>query len=298
MADALISVLLVEDNSVEARLLRGVLVNVRPQCIRLYQVVCLEDALHSLEGNHFDIVLLDLSLPDSRGIETFLHVNSSLSETPVIVLCDGEDETIASKAVQLGAQDYLRKSEVNQSLLLHAIRNAIARHCMQHMLRTMSLLDDLTGLYNHRGFFTLAEQQFKIAQRAKHNIAIVFADLDGLKEVNDDHGHHHGDQMLKKMAEILRTTFRSSDILARLGGDEFAVMIVDASPGAVDVILGRLQQHIDEYNLTNHGRYPLSISLGLVYSDCHHPVTLHDLLTRADALMYVQKRGKRLRVSA
>ncbi len=292
MTDAPIAILLVENNPVEAGLLRGTFAGMRAPRCTLQTASCLEEAFASLEAGHFDLVLLDLSLPESSGLETFLRLQHALRETPVIVLVGDEEEMLAVSAVQLGAQEYLFKSEVNGRLLIRAIRNAIARHRTQCILLSMSLLDDLTGLYNHRGFFMLAEQQLKISSRAQRSFALVFADVDELKQINDDYGHQQGDRALIATAELLRGTFRASDILARIGGDEFVIMVVDVAQDAVEGILQRLQVQMYEYNRAHNG-HPLSLSLGVVYSDCRRPVVLRELLTSADTLMYEQKRGKR-----
>jgi len=293
MSDNAISILLVEDNPGDARLLRELLAEVHTQYFTVKVVQRLREAKCCLVDDRFDIILLDLSLPDSIGFDTFHHLHQQAADTPIIVLTGMNDETLALKAVQSGAQDYLIKGEVSHQLLARAIRYGIERHRMQRMLHSMSLLDNLTGLYNHRGFYTLAEQQMKIAQRTHREIALLFADLDGLKLINDSGGHQQGDLVLAKTAEILKHTFRYSDIVARLGGDEFAVLVIDAPWKNVQTILLRLQHNIDAYNLENGSQYPLSLSYGMAHVPSQEPITLTELITRADVLMYEQKRGKR-----
>ncbi|MCX7766224.1 MAG: diguanylate cyclase, partial [Candidatus Sumerlaeia bacterium] len=133
------------------------------------------------------------------------------------------------------------------------IEDITERKWLEEELRALSLNDALTGLYNRRGFFTLAEQQLKIAQRTRQGLLLMFADLDGLKWINDHLGHQEGDRALVTVAKILKECFRSSDIIARLGGDEFAVLAVASRKEGTATILERLQKKIAEYNQQDSG---------------------------------------------
>jgi diguanylate cyclase (GGDEF)-like protein len=160
-------------------------------------------------------------------------------------------------------------------------------------LRALSLVDELTGLYNRRGFLTLAEQQVKIANRAQRGLLLLFADLDRLKWINDTLGHAEGDRAIQEAAAIMKHCFRESDIVARLGGDEFAVLAVEAGDAPPELFTTRLQQCLDAHNASASLRYALSLSVGVVTYDPNHPCPIDELLTRADALMYDQKRNKK-----
>jgi diguanylate cyclase (GGDEF)-like protein/PAS domain S-box-containing protein len=173
------------------------------------------------------------------------------------------------------------------------LRDVTERKRMEEELRSMSLRDELTGLYNRRGFVTLAAQELKMADRLKRGIFILYADLDGLKGINDAWGHKEGDRVLKETAVILKKTFRNSDIIARIGGDEFVIVPIGTAGDNLDVITSRLQKNIDIQNKKSHLNYILSLSVGIAYYDPEHPVTIEELLTTADALMYDQKRNKR-----
>jgi diguanylate cyclase (GGDEF)-like protein/PAS domain S-box-containing protein len=167
------------------------------------------------------------------------------------------------------------------------------RNRVQEALRSLSLHDELTGLFNRRGFIMHAEQQLKLARRIDGELLLVFADLDGLKPINDVLGHKAGDDAIRDTAEVLRHSFRDSDILARLGGDEFAVLATGTDGHAIDVIHHRLQKHIDEHNGRGERPYRLSLSVGIVPYDPAQPAPVSELLTRADAAMYANKRDKR-----
>jgi diguanylate cyclase (GGDEF)-like protein/PAS domain S-box-containing protein len=163
---------------------------------------------------------------------------------------------------------------------------------MEEEIREMSLRDWLTGLHNRRGFVTLAEQQFKASNRTKTQLQLVFTDVDGLKWINDNLGHEEGDKALIDTAQILRQTFRESDIIARLGGDEFAILAIDTADSNPEAFAKRLQQNLDACNAKQGCRYKLAMSWGAAIYDPESPLSLDELMSSADELMYAQKRSK------
>jgi diguanylate cyclase (GGDEF)-like protein len=157
----------------------------------------------------------------------------------------------------------------------------------------MSLTDELTGLNNRRGFFTLAEQQLKIANRSKKEMFLLYADLDGLKIINDTFGHDEGDKALVETAALLRDAFRESDIIARMGGDEFVVLAVDVSDARPATMAQRIREKFAERNARPGQRFVLSISQGMVCYDPEKPCSAPDLVSSADKLMYEEKVAKK-----
>ncbi|RMF90721.1 MAG: sensor domain-containing diguanylate cyclase [Nitrospinota bacterium] len=164
---------------------------------------------------------------------------------------------------------------------------------LRERLRSLVLIDDLTGLYNRRGFLTLAEQQLKVAQRKKQGLVLVFTDLDDLKQINDTFGHQEGDRALVDVATILKATFRQSDIIARLGGDEFVVLALEAHASRTEALTTRLQKNIKKHNTHAQRPYTLSMSIGTVRYNPEFPCSIEDLLAQADAHMYARKQNKR-----
>jgi diguanylate cyclase (GGDEF)-like protein/PAS domain S-box-containing protein len=161
-------------------------------------------------------------------------------------------------------------------------------------MRNLSLTDELTGLYNQRGFLALAEQQLRAARRTGQTCSLLYADMDGLKQVNDTYGHQEGSRTLQRLAEILRRSFRGSDIVARLGGDEFAVLMADTTPGSVEIVLARLGELLLNYNLRGLHDYRLSLSVGTVCVNPADGSSLAELLSKADQAMYENKKRKLL----
>lgn len=173
-------------------------------------------------------------------------------------------------------------------------KNISDRRQMENELRALSLTDELTGLYNRRGFLTLAEQQLRIATRLKKRVYLLAADLDDLKIINDTFGHQEGDSALIETANILRDNFRESDIIARIGGDEFVVMPIEMTEDRSEIILERLGRGFEKNNQKNSLRYRISISVGVTWYDPAEPVSIDQMLATADNSMYEQKKLRKL----
>jgi diguanylate cyclase (GGDEF)-like protein len=165
-------------------------------------------------------------------------------------------------------------------------------HKREESLLTLSLTDELTDLYNRRRFFVLTEQHLKVAIRTKRRLLLLYIDMDDLKWINDHGGHNEGDKALIALASILKKTFRESDIIARIGGDEFVVLL--ESPDEKDeMLITRLYENISDYNAKVFQDYKLSVSVGAAQFDPEYPISIDELLSKADALMYAQKRKRR-----
>jgi diguanylate cyclase (GGDEF)-like protein/PAS domain S-box-containing protein len=164
---------------------------------------------------------------------------------------------------------------------------------MEEELRTLSLIDELTGLYNRRGFFTLVEQLFKQAKRTKKGILMLYADIDNMKNINDVFGHKEGDTALKGIADILKTNYRESDIIARIGGDEFIVIPVGTIGDNIQKITDRLEKKLEVYNSEIKLKYKLSLSMGVAFYDPQNPCSVEELLNQGDKQMYKHKQARK-----
>ncbi len=414
--DQRLSVLLVEDSAGDARLIQELLRD--HSTLRLVWVETLAAGLARLAQSAVDLVLLDLALPDSQGLDTVTRVVRDHPALPVIVLTGREDDGVALAALTAGAEDYLVKGAIEPGMLVRSIQYAyerkraevalreaneftnqillniqegivvydrelrhrvwnpfmealsgvpaahvVGRHVLEispllgqaivvaalrraldgevvtipeipyrrpdstregwtlatfgplrdaqgaiigaignvqditlrkeaeEVLRSLSTMDELTGLYNRRGFLTLAAQYLEMADRNRKAVLLVFTDLDGLKAINDSQGHRAGDQALRDVATVLKQTFRASDVLARLGGDEFAILAMETPMTKTEEVLARLDRSLQAHNAS--ATFPLSLSLGIACYDWEHRCSLEELLARADAAMYEQKREKK-----
>ena len=173
------------------------------------------------------------------------------------------------------------------------IRDISERKRAEALLRLLSLTDELTGLYNRRGFLMLAEQQLRMAARTKHRMYLVFVDLDGMKWINDTLGHQEGDRAIREAAALLKHTYRESDIIARIGGDEFAVLVSEGRKDDAAVLTVRLEKNLAQRQAKPDQSFTLSLSIGIVTCDAENPCSLDTLLDQADREMYEQKQRKK-----
>ena len=230
MEDKVVKVLLVEDNPGDARLIREMLAEAKGTRFNLERVDRLSMGLERLAAGGFGVALLDLSLPDSSGLDTFARVYAQAPQVPTIVLTGLADEALALKAVREGAQDYLVKGQVDSPLLVRAIRYAIERKKLEEAIRQLAYHDSLTGLPNRTLFNDRLAVALAHARRNREKLAVMLLDLDQFKEVNDTLGHSVGDQLLRAVGHRLRSLLRESDTIARMGGDEFMLLLPGITP--------------------------------------------------------------------
>lgn len=393
------TILLIEDNPDDALILKDALMGSGQQLFRVIDADCLKKGLDILTEGGIDIILLNLNLSDSSGLDTLRSVQSHSSNLPIVVINGSPDEALALDAVKQGAQDYLVKGEADRQMLVRALSLAIERYhlnddmrnkgiqtrsiidsssdsivivdgdgticfvnpaaetlfgrsaekllgspfgflitsdesieieilhpdfanavvemrtteifwdgkpaCMaslrditersiQHSrVKTESLTDSLTNLYNRRAFFNIGEHHLKLLQRTNTCLTILYLDLDGLKQINDQHGHSAGDQALQATASILKSAFRETDIIARLGGDEFAILAIGTTKDVADKLTARLEQGIISYNQMKKNPFLISISWGISVALPSQNFTLEEYLNLADSQMYAQKTSKK-----
>jgi len=168
---------------------------------------------------------------------------------------------------------------------------AVEKSMLDREIRSLAITDDLTGFFNRRGFLAAAAQQLKLAHRDRLNVLLLFCDVDDLKGINDRFGHREGDLALVRAADALEETFRDSDLLARLSGDEFAVLVWEASVPDIRTIMARLASNLKKAN-AEEARYQLSLSVGMARYDPQNPLSLGDLMARADEDMYKHKKRR------
>ncbi len=173
------------------------------------------------------------------------------------------------------------------------VRDITERKHLLDEIQRVSITDQLTGLLNRRGFYAFSERQLLLATRRLKGFLIFYADLDGLKWINDRLGHQAGDQALMDAADVLNSTFRRTDIIARLGGDEFLILAIDSAEKDGAYFTARLEKNIQLQNKRNLRKYTLSISAGHVFWDPKSPRSLDELISEADTRMYREKFRRR-----
>ena len=171
-----------------------------------------------------------------------------------------------------------------------SIRDITSRKEMEKKLRESSMTDELTGLFNRRGFLELSSQQFRLSNRKKSGLYLLLLEVDNLRAINEKYGHKTGDQILQDTAKLLKSTFRESDIISRIGGNEFSVLLVTTQEPATEKILNsHIEDNLKAYHKQKDRGYELLLNLGISHYDPDLPCSLDELLTRAGALMNKNK---------
>jgi diguanylate cyclase (GGDEF)-like protein len=281
-------VLLIEDNPGDVRLIREMLAEGEDGLFQLDCVGRLSQGLEYLATRSTGVVLLDLSLPDSYGFDTFLKVYAHSPKVPIIVLTGHDDQNVALSAVKTGAQDYLVKGKLDRELLLRSMQYSIERKRYQEQLEYQANYDALTGLPN-RNLLHDRLKQSVFAQRFVRSIGVVFLDIDHFKFVNDSLGHNTGDKLLQKVAERLLDAVRDGDTVARLGGDEFILILNDQTGQeviyrAMQRIIGKVAEPIE----VDGQELMVTASAGISMYPQDGP-DVETLLKHADAAMYRAK---------
>jgi diguanylate cyclase (GGDEF)-like protein len=282
------NVLLIEDNAGDARLIQEMVREDPDAPFVVHTADRLARGLERLSSSAIALVLLDLSLPDSFGLETFARVYAHSPTVPIIVLTGNDDRILALSAVKGGAQDYLVKNRLDRELLVRAMHYSIERKRYQVQLEHQANYDTLTGLPN-RNLLNDRLRQSVYGQRERRNAAVVFMDLDHFKFVNDSLGHSVGDKLLQSMAERLRSVLREGDTVGRVGGDEFVIILNDQS--SEEVIFRAMQR------IASRVAEPITIEGKELYVTCSAGISMYPqdgedvdtLLKNADAAMYRAK---------
>lgn len=282
-------ILLIEDNPGDYRLVREMLDEVPGDAFKLLHADQVSSAIPMLEINSVDIILLDLGLPDGNGLDTLVKVHALAPEVPIVVLSQVEDEAMAVKAVRIGAQDFLVKTHITSQQLSRSVRYAMERRQLQEHLHRLAHHDALTGLPNRKLFYDRLARAVAGARRHQRPLALMLLDMDDFKKINDTHGHHVGDELLRQVANRLSVCLRATDCVARLGGDEFIVYVADLADvqdaaRVAQKILDSLSAPYRVDDLSFHAHSSLGIAL--------HPDDGDDmevLVRHADAAMYAAK---------
>ncbi|PIV24824.1 MAG: hypothetical protein COZ69_13505 [Deltaproteobacteria bacterium CG_4_8_14_3_um_filter_45_9] len=247
------------------------------------------EALDKIKKNKFDAVVADIVMPEMDGLALTRELSKHYQSLPVMIMTGHADEYSAETAIASGAREFINKPFSIAEFIIR-FHKMMRDHRGEEALLALSLTDELTGLYNRRRFFVLTEQCLKVAIRAKKRPLLLFIDMDDLKWINDHYGHHEGDQALIDFASILKKTFRESDIIARIGGDEFVVLLESTDENG-EILITRLYGNVKGYNAKRSQRI-LSISVGTAQFDPEYPISTDELLSKADASMYAQKRRR------
>ena len=330
-----IKTLLVEDNEGDAFLLKKKLAYGKETQFDLTHVDRLAIAVKLLQIEVFDVILLDLSLPDSSGLETFLSLETIAPHLPIVLLTGLNDESVALKAVRAGAQDYLIKGQVTTEVLIRSVNYAIERmHHLEKIYqsevrlqqinqqlaqqvknRTSELefrnqelkklflyatTDKVTGIANRYRLEDFMQREWSNAIRNQISVSVIMIDIDRFKLYNDAYGHQAGDRCLRQVAQTINDTVRRpKDLAARYGGEEFIVVLSDVSPeGAITVaenIRSQVKALAIPHAKTEVNDY-VTVSLGVSNTIPTINSQVERLILAADKALYLAKQKGRDRV--
>ena len=306
-------ILIAEDDALSRKLLEAFLTAAG------HEVIVTADgaeALRVLERSDApSLAIIDWVMPGLNGTEVCRRLQRRKDSNPIytILLTAKSRKSEIVEGLDSGADDYLvkpfdpeeLKARIKVGARIIELQKKLAerveeleqviieRDQAQETLQKLALTDELTGLYNRRGLFTFAEHFLKNAGRTDQKSLLYYADMDGLKKINDTLGHAEGSLAIQGAAQVLRSSFRQSDIIARVGGDEFVILATNTGILEKDIILKRLHEKVQEYNERGEHRHYLSMSFGVVGVAPSEVLSIDDLIIEADHLMYEEKRRKK-----
>jgi diguanylate cyclase (GGDEF)-like protein len=271
-------VLLVESEEKDVLFLRDVLIEI--EAGRFWSNWVQIENLHAgswseasaiLANEPIDVILLDLDLVDSQGVETFRRVHSAAERIPLILLIGAGEEAMGTRMIREGAQDFLIKKQVDCAPLAHAIRNAIERHRLMAAARAGAINDALTGLPNPSAFTTFADRDRKLAERLGRRMMILIAEPKHLEELANAFGEQRRDLALVEAADHLRGLAGATDLVARIGDSRFAIATIETENETLESVWSRLHAATEAHR----------IGMGAAIFDPQRPLSLEALVERA-----------------
>ncbi|TWU60462.1 Response regulator PleD [Rubripirellula tenax] len=288
-----IRLLLIEDSSHDAEFIGAMLERSPEIFVKLTHLATLAEAVEAFKKETFDVILLDLGLPDNHGTDAIALLRAHVPETPIVVLTGDERNETAINAIDAGAQDYLPKQHVVGSLLSRMLTHSIARQNRLNQANTDALIDSLTGLGNRRSFDSEVERRMHDFNRHGFPFSVAILDIDHFKKINDKWGHTVGDEALKVVAKAIAFQGRQSDHFARYGGEEFGVVMPMTPIEGAQIAALRCVHRVKEA-VVGEGKFSVTTSGGLA-AVMPGDTTL-SIVERADAALYEAKRRGRDRL--
>jgi diguanylate cyclase (GGDEF)-like protein len=287
-------ILLIDESMEDANLIKKYLNRIDQIEFRLTHVSNISKSYPVFASSFFDIVLFDLSIPGRNALKDLERLTYNYPHLPIVILSDIGDQDLSLAAIKSGAQDYIIKDQVNEHSLFKAIVFAIERKNIETELKYLADHDPLTGLPNRRLFSDRLQRGMKRFYRKTDQLSlgVLLLDLDSFKNVNDQYGHHVGDQVLSMIGKRLKHRLRQNDTVARLGGDEFVIILEGIMKEETGLFVAKsLLEKISEPIEINEHRIVVTGSIGV----CYYPSHGNDvdvLLKKADLAMYRAKKTK------
>jgi len=262
-----------------------------------------EQCLEIMSAESVDLVLLDIYMPGLSGLDTLRKIKEKpeFADVPVIMLSASDDENQIVSALEIGAVDYVTKPYLAK-VLLARIRTSLRLVEKTRALSEMTKVDFLTQINNRMSFEQSSKMALNQCSRTGQEISIAMMDIDHFKHVNDEYGHHAGDETLKSVAQAISFVCRDYNILGRVGGEEFALCMPGTSLTDAERVCKRCLQAVEELQVSiidHNEKYrdiSVTVSIGLFTKDANMDIRLDDMMKKADAALYQAKQEGRNRV--
>ena len=252
------------------------------------------EAMEALEGERFDLIVSDLYMPGHTGLEVIQRAQEIDPEIHTIILTASATVETAIEAMRSGVYDYLTKPLESladfDATVVRALEHAHLIRENERLFKEVQRLavtDGLTGLYNRRMLDEAMATEFERARRYRRPLSIIMMDMDGLKSINDSHGHPEGDAALKRIADVIRPEVRQIDLPARFGGDEFVVLLPELE---IELAMKVAERIFNKIRIIREHGDMFSISGGVAQLTDEH-VSVEDFLRAADEALYRAKRA-------
>ncbi|KGM42674.1 hypothetical protein JY97_12255 [Alkalispirochaeta odontotermitis] len=299
-----VRILSVEDNDLDYQRIKTTIAEAKQ--VEIERAEDIDIGFERLAEKSFDLIFVDYALPSGNALDFIAGMEEKQLETPVVVITGKGDEMIASQVIQRGAYDYLPKSRISQKSLTRIIHNTMEKFRMKTEIKQamdkmaeLSTKDELTDLYNRRYFMEAAEREIAGAARYGQSLSLLMLDIDHFKEINDNHGHPAGDEVLKHTARLLQNSIRKCDVACRYGGEEFAVIMPNTPLANARIFCERLRKkHEDSKVSYDSTKIRLTVSIGLAEYIFNVDNSVAHLIKRADDGLYAAKQQGRNRVIA
>lgn len=293
MAGVILKILIVGEDSAYCHKLEGMLAAASVGTVEVQCAADFDAAMELLSASHFDVCLLNFQLGTHAGIDVLARVNPLFIRTAFILLANSARKDWCYSALQHGAMDYVVKDDLTEFGLMKSVSFSLFRKSREIELQAIALRDSLTGMGNRTLFAEQADTLIRLSQRTREKIGVLFMDIDGMKPVNDCHGHEVGDAVLKIAAQRMTERLRKGDIVSRWGGDEFAALLVGVdSIRRVNQVADTLSQAVAQPYILKDCTVHIDLSCGTaLYPDDSQDI--NELVRIADLRMYENKMNKK-----